>query len=925
MSEPLVAPSSAPAASATATADPDALGLREALAALPADARPLDTAKRRVAAAEAAIRARFEADGRAAEVVFKRCHVIDQLIQGLLDWAQSRRYPLHNPTPAERLAVVAVGGYGRGDLAPHSDIDLLFLLPYKATPRIEQLVETVLYTLWDLRLKVGHAVRSVDDALRTARGDTTVLTTALETRLLTGDAALYDQFKRRLGEEVLPGRGVGYLHEKLAERAERHEKVGDSRYLLEPNVKDGEGGLRDLHLIMWLARFFHDVRTLDDLAVHGMLDRTETRTFQRAQQFLWAVRCHLHYLTGRAEERLTFDLQTEVAARMGYKARHKLESVERFMKRFHLVAKDVSTLTAAVCDTVADENRRRPLFRLPQLGIGRHRVDEFIVHEGRIGLADPERFAKRPLDILRLLEIADARDLDIRPQALRAAKRDVRGLEATKRVDPAAMQRLVRLITEARRPARALAKLNDIGALGRLVPEFGRIVALMQHNLYHVYTVDEHTIRVIGELDAIAGGERARELPLCSEVVRHIVSRTELYLAAFFHDIGKGRRGNHAAVGEQIAQRVLERWQQPSERVETVCWLVRHHLLMTQTAFSRDLEDPKTIQDFVQMVQSPERLRLLLLLTVADIRAVSPTAWNGWKAQLLRALYRAAETAMLAGDVAQTRRRAVADAQAALRAALRDEPPAGWDGDAIERYIRRHDPRYWLGFPAADHTRHARLVAAVESSGALSGLNLAVDEPHDRTELTLYAPDHPGLFMEVAGALALSNASIVDAHIFTTSDSMALDCFGLQDAVEGGAVEDPRRLAKIRRNVEEAIAGRIHLDKALVGRRRIRARTGVFRVTPRVLVDNGVSRTHTVVELNARDRTGLLFDVTRVLKELGLVISSAHVTTFGERAVDVVYLKDVFGMKITSPAKVERLRRRLLEALETPLDGTEPR
>ena len=924
MSEPLIVPSPAPDAPPD-PADLDGLGLREALAALDAGARPLDTAKRRLTAAEAAIRARFEADGRAAEVVFKRGHVIDQLVQGLLDWARTKRYPLHNPTPAERLAVVAVGGYGRGDLAPHSDIDLLFLLPYKPTPRIEQLVETVLYTLWDLRLKVGHAVRPVDDALRAARADTTVLTADLETRLLSGDAALYEEFKRRLADEVLPGRGLGYLEEKLAERAERHTKVGDSRYLLEPNVKDGEGGLRDLHLIMWLARFFHDVRSLEDLTAHGMLDDSEVRTFRRARQFLWAVRCHLHYLTGRAEERLTFDLQTEVAARMGYKARHKLESVERFMKRFHLVAKDVSTLTAAVGDTLADENRRRPLFRLPQLGLGRQKIDGFIVHEGRIGLDDPNRFAERPLDILRLMELADEQGLEIRPQTLRAAKRDVRRLKAAERLDPQAVERLVRLITHGKTPARALAKLNDIGALGRLVPEFGRIVALMQHNLYHVYTVDEHTIRVIAELDAVAAGERARELPLATDIVGHVVSRPELYLAAFFHDIGKGRRGNHAAVGEQIAQRVLERWLEPPERIETVCWLVRHHLLMTTTAFSRDLEDFKTIQDFVQLVQSPERLRLLFLLTVADIRAVSPTAWNGWKAQLLRALYRAAETAMLAGDVAQTRRRAVAEAQAQLKDELARDPPAGWDEEAIERYVRRHDPRYWLGFPAADHARHARLVAAVERSGELSGINLAADEAHDRTELTLYAPDHPGLFMEVAGALALSGASIVDAHIFTTSDSMALDCFGLQDAVEGGAVDDPRRLEKVRHNVDEAIAGRIRLDHALAGRRRIRARTGVFRVTPRVLVDNGASRTHTVVELNGRDRTGLLFDVTRVLKELGLVISSAHITTFGERAVDVVYLKDVFGMKITSPAKVERLRRRLLEALETPLDGTEPR
>jgi len=925
MSEPLVA--TTPPSPADALSDPDlnAKGLREALAELPANARPLDTARRRLAAAEQTIQTRFEADGRAAEVVFKRCHVIDGLVQGLLDWAMVRRFPMPNPTPAERLAVAAVGGFGRGDLAPHSDIDLLFLLPYKPTPWIEQLVETVLYTLWDLRLKVGHAVRSVDEALRAARNDTTILTADLETRLLTGDRALYDTFQRRLREEILPGRGPGYLEEKLKERAERHAKVGDSRYLLEPNVKDGDGGLRDLHLIMWLARFFHDARSLDDLQAHAILDRSEVRTFKTAQQFLWAVRCHMHYLTGRAEERLTFDLQTEIASRMGYRTRHKLESVERFMKRFHLVARDVSTLTAAVGDTLADEHRRRPLFRLSQFGLGRQRIDGFVIEDGRIGLVEADRFARRPLDILTMLQLADARQLDIRPQALRAAKRDVRRLHSPMRDDPETAEKLVALITEANAPGRALSQLNAIGALGRLLPEFRRVVGLMQHNLYHVYTVDEHTIRVVAELDAVGRGDRARELPLASEVVRQIASRKALYFAALFHDVGKGRKGNHAAVGEQIAARVLQRWQQPPERIETVCWLVRHHLLMTTTAFSRDLEDPKTIQDFVEIVQSPERLRLLLLLTVADIRAVSPTAWNGWKAQLLRALYRAAETAMLAGDVAQTRRRAVGEARAALRAELREDPPPGWDDAAIEDYIGRHDPRYWLGFPAADHARHARLVAEVHREGRLSGLHLAVDRAHDRTDLTLYAPDHAGLFMEVAGALALSSASIVDAHIFTTSDSMALDCFGLQDAVEGGALADERRLQRIRDTVERAIAGRLRLDQALAGRRRIRARTGVFRVTPRVLVDNGASRTHTVVELNGRDRTGLLYDVTHVLKELGLVISSAHITTFGERAVDVVYLKDVFGMKITSPAKVERLRSRLLAALETPPDGVESR
>lgn len=894
---------------------PDAIGLRALLADVATDAHPLAVAKPRIAAAEAAIRDRFERGGRAADVVFKRALVIDRLIGGLWDWAHHKRYPLPNPTSAERLAVIAVGGYGRGELAPHSDIDLLFLYPYKPSSRIEQVVETILYTLWDLRLKVGHAARSVDDALRAARSDTTILTADLETRLLAGDGRLYDAFKTRLRSEVLAGRGPGYLEAKLQERRERHTRVGDSRYILEPNVKEGEGGLRDLQLILWFARFFHDAQRVEDLVARGMLDGGELRTYRTAVRFLWVVRCHLHYLTGRAEERLTFDLQTEVAERMGYRARDRLDSVERFMKRFYLVAKDVAGMTETVAGTLLEQHRRRPRFRLPALGLGRQRLDGFLVHHGRIDIEDEAQFRKRPADMLRLFLLADAHDLEVRPRALRAAKRELRSINASVRDAQDTQALLVELITAAKRPSAALAGLNEIGALGRFVPEFGRVVALMQHNLYHAYTVDEHTVRVIGQLDAIAHGSLVQELPVSTEAMQHIGSRPALYLAAFFHDIGKGRKGSHATVGEQVAMRTLTRWGVPDDTVEMVAWLVRHHLLMTTTAFSRDLEDPKTIADFVQVVQSPERLRLLLLLTVADIRGVSPTAWNGWKAQLLRALYRSAETAMLSGDLAQTRRRQVADARNVLAAALSTTPPAGWDEAQVERYLQRHDPRYWLGFTAADHARHARLIADCEAAGRLSGLELTIDVPNDRTELILYAPDHPGLFMEVAGALALAGASIVSAHIFTTNDSMALDSFGLQDAVGGGAVVDPRRLERIRTTVEDAIAGRIHLPSAVARRRPPPARTDVFRVTPRVLIDNGASRTHTVVELNGRDRPGLLFDVTRALKELGLVVSSAHITTFGERAVDVVYLKDVFGMKITSPAKLERLRTSLIEAL----------
>ncbi|MEO1091676.1 MAG: [protein-PII] uridylyltransferase [Pseudomonadota bacterium] len=894
--------------------------LRATLAGLAPSAKPLAAIRPLLTAAEADIRQVFDQDGMAADVVFARARLMDAVLGGLLDWADLQRYPMPNPTPTERLAVVAVGGYGRGELAPQSDIDLLFLHSYKPTSRIEQLVETVLYTLWDLKLKVGHAVRTGDEALRAARKDTTIMTAALETRLLWGDPTLYDNFCKRLRRDVVLGRELPYLDQKLAERRQRHGKVGDSRYLNEPNVKEGEGGLRDLQLIMWLARCFHNAERMEDLVGLDLLDRAAVRALRRSERFLWAVRCHLHYITGRPEERLSFDLQTEVAARMGFRARQRLDAVERFMKRFYLVAKDVGLMTEIVSGTLDERHRPRPLFKMYSLGfqVGKQRIDGFVVGDGKIGLDDPERFQKAPGDMLRLFRLADAHDVAIGADAARAVQRSHRKVNADVRDDAGAIEHLLHLLTASERTGRILTEMNGLGVLGRFVPEFGIIVGQMQHNLYHAYTVDEHTLRVIGNLDAIGRGDHKEDLPLSTEVMRQIVSKPELYLAAFFHDIGKGRRGNHSTVGQRIAAHVLARWRLPAPQIDTVLWLVRHHLLMTQTAFSRDLDDPKTVQDFVQVVQSPERLRLLLLLTVADVRAVGPRTWNGWKAQLLRSLFRAAEGAMLAGDVDAVHRETVDEAQAALAASLAADPPAGWGPQQIDAYVARHDPRYWLGFETQQHHEHAHLIAEVEREKRLLGLRLVADAYQDRTDLTVYAPDHPGLFMEVAGALALSGASIVDAHVFTTQESMALDSFGIQDADRHHAVDDPRRLQRIHDNVEKALAGRLHVAKLLAKHRPQASRRDVFRVTPRVLIDNGASRTHTVIELNGRDRLGLLFDITRTLKELGLVVSSAHVTTFGERVVDVIYVKDVFGMKVTSPAKLQRLRESLLRALTPP-------
>ena len=866
---------------------------------------------------QAALRARFEANHDAEAVVYERCRLIDALVCALLDHAMGHVFPLANPTAGERLAVVAVGGYGRGELAPHSDIDLLFLYPYKRTPHSEQMIEYLLYKLWDLGLKVGQATRSIAECLRFARTDIGVCTSLLEARFLWGDRPTFATLCERFEAEVIAGMGAVFVEAKLAERDARHQRTGDSRYLLEPNVKEGKGSLRDLQTLFWLGRFLYRIKDSADLVEHGVLTRDALRTFTRARRFLWAVRCHLHYLTGRAEERLTFDLQPEIAHCLGYRDRKTARAVERLMKHYYLVAKEVGALTRIFCAALEEQHRRRPRLRLARLGIGRRRVDGMVIQAGRIGPLEPDAFEREPIAMLRMFHLAQERDLDIHPEALRAVTQNLRRIGPELREDPAANALLMAILTSRKQPATALRRMNEAGLLGRFLPEFGRVVAQMEHSLYHVYTVDEHTIRAIGVLHDVEAGRHADELPLATSLMPKVLSRTELYVALFFHDLGKGRGGDHSRIGAEMVRHVGPRLGLTDEQVETTAWLVQHHLLLSRIAFKRDIEDPKTVSDVVEVVQSPERLRLLLVLTAADIMAVGPSVWNGWKGQLLRELYHETDAAIAGGDASGRRSQRIEAAKTELAEALHD-----WPKDELARFLERHDPRYWISFDLAAHRRHALLVSRAEAAGEPLTLDFMVDRFHARTEMLVFAPDHPGLFMRVAGALALSGASIVDARIFTTSDGMALDSFGIQNVEDLSAVDDPSRLRRIRSNVAQALAGEIRLDQALEGRRSLPKRTDVFEVEPRVLVDNNASRTLTVIEVNGRDRPGLLYDLAKSLKDLGVVIVSAHISTYGERVVDVFYVKDVFGLKINQGQKLRQIQRRLAVGLGAGQTGT---
>ncbi|MEI9983081.1 MAG: [protein-PII] uridylyltransferase [Aliidongia sp.] len=633
-----------------------------------ATAEPADKARQRIvatvkpalAAGQAEIERRFMASQDGAQVMAADAWLMDSVIASLYGVIRNRLFRAANPTAGEHLAICAVGGYGRGELAPHSDIDLLFLLPYKLTPHTEQVVEFLLYVLWDCGLKVGHATRSIDESLRQAMADITIRTALLESRLITGDHRLFLELERRFAEEIIEGSAIAFVDAKLAERDARHQRMGDSRYVLEPNIKEGKGGLRDLHGLLWIAKYLFRVNSIEALVERGVLSADEARRFERDQIFLWTVRCHLHYLAGRPEERLTFDVQTEIGRRMGYTDHAGARGVERFMKHYFLIAKDVGDLTRIFIAALEAEQKRKPtsLWRRLLPSASNRTIEGFKIDGGRLTVASEHAFADDPVNLIRLFHVAQTNRLDIHPAALRLVTQSLKLIDGKLRANREANRLFLEILTSRIDPETSLRRLNEAGVFGRFIPDFGRVVAQMQYDMYHVYTVDEHTIFAIGNIAKMESGELKDELPLISSMVESISSRAALYVAVLLHDIAKGRPTDHSEMGAKIALKLGPRLGLTDEETETVAWLVLHHLDMSRTAFKRDIDDAKTVQDFVATVQSPERLKLLLCLTAADIRAVGPKVWNGWKGGLLRELYSRAQELMSGNVVGRCPRRA---------------------------------------------------------------------------------------------------------------------------------------------------------------------------------------------------------------------------------------------------------------------------
>ncbi|MDK4807107.1 MAG: [protein-PII] uridylyltransferase [Novosphingobium aromaticivorans] len=834
--------------------------------------------------------------------------LVDQLVRVLYDYVIGHVYRASNRTTGERIAIVAVGGYGRGEMAPHSDVDIAFVTPIKPTSWCEQVIEAMLYFLWDLGLKVGHSSRSLDETVRQAKSDLTIRTALLEGRYVWGDRELYEECARRFWSEVAAGTERQFVAEKLAERNERHKRLGDSRYVVEPNVKEGKGGLRDLHTLYWIGKYVHKVRDPSELVDVGLLTAAEYRAFHRAENFFWAVRCHLHMITRRAEDRLTFDLQREVASRMAFADRPGKSSVERFMQFFFLQANQVGSLTGVFMAQLDEQFARTKPGLLASLRQRRKRkVGGFPVVADKVSVPSDDFFAEDPVRLIEIFVVADKHGMEIHPEAMRQARRDAGLIDGAVRKDPRANALFLEVLTSRHDPETVLRWMSEAGVFGRFIPDFGRVVAQMQFDMYHHYTVDEHTIRAIGLLARIEKGEEREPHPLASDVVRKVASRRVLYVATLLHDIAKGRRGDHSILGAEVARKLCPRLGLSTTETELVSWLVRWHLLMSATAFKRDLADYKTIADFAAQVQSAERLRLLLILTIVDIRAVGPGIWNSWKRQLLGDLFIQTEEMLRLGYKQHGRPERIAAKKKAVADLLQERAAL------IGTVGRQLGDAYWIAEPEDIITLN------LQQMDSALGEPLSVEAQYypkrGATLVTVLAADHAGLFYRIAGAIHLAGGSIIDARIHTTRNGLAVDNFLVQDPL-GRPLNEERHLQRLKTGIADALSNRVKLMPQLAARPLARPRAEAFDVQPIVIYDNKASNRFTVVEVGARDRPALLARLAHVLFDSRLVIHSAHIATFGERAVDTFYVTDILGQKVTGEARLRNLERRLLDAAE---------
>ena len=832
-------------------------------------------------------------------LVTMQAWLVDELL------ARAWQHHLHLAPKRVPLALIAVGGYGRGELHPASDVDIMLLIKRGDGTKVGAFAEPFLRFLWDIGLEIGHSVRSLKDCAKEAKKDVTVATNLMETRLLAGDTRLFRKMRKLTGpSKIWPSKK--FFAAKRDEQRARHARFDDTAYNLEPNIKEGPGGLRDIQTISWVTQRQFGTQVLHELVDQGFLSELEYRTLVRGRDFLWQVRCGLHQLAGRREERLLFDHQRALAKLFGYRDRQGALAVEQFMKRYYRTIKDLSLLNEILLQHFDEAILKRGRAKIVPIN------RRFQSHNGFLEVRNARIFERTPFALLELFQIMQTHPeiKGVRADTIRLVRANLQRIDIRFRHDLAARSLFMEIMRAPGGQTHELRRMNAYGFLGKYLPVFGRIVGQMQHDLFHVYTVDEHTLFVVRNLRRLMIPKFNHEFPLASSISQSVVKPERLYLACLFHDIAKGRGGDHSVLGEKDAEDFCRLHSMSDYDTRFVSWLVRHHLVMSNTAQREDIFDAEVVRRFALLVGDKEHLDNLYLLTVADMRGTSPKIWNVWRGRLLSMLYHSTLHELRRGTAEPI------DLEARVndlhREVIEQLTSKGISRDVVEAHWARMDNDYFLRHDADSLAWHT----AVITTASASELPLVAARHHAEaggTEILIYAPDRKGLFVDTTAGIDRLNLSIWDARVHTTRFGYALDTFVVLDHANQ-PITDIAELEHIRQAMREQLLeprpGRdmhhAHLPRTL---KHFPIDTSVtFSLSP-----NGQS---TVMEVIAQDRPGLLYQVALALAACKVRLVTAKIATFGERAEDIFFILTPDGQRVNDATQQKQLEVEIKQRLD---------
>jgi [protein-PII] uridylyltransferase len=845
------------------------------------------------------------------EVVRQATALTDCLIQAL--YAAAAAGLAH--ANFEGNALIALGGYGREQLNPRSDIDIMFFYTGKGREFSERLAERMLYLMWDLGLDVGYSVRGARDCLDMAERDLTARTALLDSRFLSGSPAAYKEYEQQVLHKVLGWNGKKYILDKIEENNKRLKKYGSSVYLLEPNIKEGEGGLRDLHTALWIAQIRYKARSLQELVLKGVITEREQQEFDRALDYLWRIRNELHYLSNGKNEQLRFDQQEKIARFLGYKDNRKAPAVEQFMQDYYAHATHVELISSRLITKAAQDYQRSfgPAVHASRRPLRRRLEDGFYLYAGELGIDRRQLFEEHPALMMRAFLLAQIHQAKFSLQVKTLVRDHLHLINDRVRRSREMVEDFKAILRGTERVADTLLLMHHLRFLNHFIPEFGRIYCKVQHDAYHIYTVDVHTLFAIRELTRLWQGEYAETLPTLTRVGLDIEKRELLLLALLFHDIGKGEGKDHCNKGADLIPTLARRLGLHKEDSERLEFLVRNHLKMAHISQRRDLHDDKLIMQFARQMGSSENLKMLFLLTFADIKAVGPDVWTAWKGLLLTELYERTFDILERGDFyLEKRSEKVRNRKRRVVTLLQDD----FGERAVKERLKMMSTRYLLAHRSNVIAEHIRMIFGAR--GRTLGFKAENESEAGYTELTIATLDMPGLFNMITGVLTALGINILGARIYTQSDGVVLDILQVCDA-QGEPLTRKDKLQAIEEQMAAVFEGRAMVEE-LVRKRHKPAFLPVLkrpRVPSRVEIDNEVSERYTVVDIYTHDKVGLLYAITKALTDMGLYIGVSRISTKVDQVADTFYVHDIFGQKISSEGKIAELRDNLLKAIDT--------